>query len=168
MNINEKKSYKKLIIALGVGCCLVIIVICCILFLNRSTELETNAKKYIKQLSDVAGDIEVLDVVCFSKEDASSGKMSYNYLIVYKIDGNEDFAFFLGDKDVYAGNGNNGGDGTSSWEQNVYDLQALAAQKSYLEYLGQEKQLGIESDINVITEEDAASGAEGIIPLDIN
>ena len=153
----------KIIVSIVAVCCIVAIIIGVFIYKNRVTGLEANAKKYVKELENIIGNITVTDVVCFSHISYGEEEISYKYLIEYTYEGEKDFALFFDDEEIgYAGNGYNGGSSNDSMQISINNLNALSAQKDYLEYL-----LG-KGDNDVITAEDAAkNNAKGIIPLDM-
>ena len=158
----KKKINKKVLIPIIAVVAVIVIVFGIIKFANRATGLEANAKKYIKELESIVGDVEVFDVVCFSYIPYGEEEIEYKYLIEYKHNGREDFAVFLSDPELgYIGNGYNGGSTNDSMQESFNNMNALTCQKTYLEYLiGDEKP---------ITKEDAANNKKkGLIPLDMD
>ena len=157
----SKTIIKKLVIPIVAIVGVLVIVFDIIKFANRATGLEAEAKKYVKELENIVGNVEVFDVVCFSYIPYVEDEIEYKYLIEYKHNGREDFAVFLSDPELgYIGNGYNGGNTNDSMQASLNNMNALTCQKTYLQYLiGDEK---------VITREDAAHNKKkGLIPLDV-
>ena len=155
-------SKNKIIIFVVTLCCIIALIVSVFILNNRATGLEAEAKKYVKELENMVGTVDVENVVCFSYTSYGEEKISYKYLIIYTQNGKGDFALFLDDEEVgYAGNGYNGGNSNSDAQKTINNFNSLSAQKKYLEYL-----IG-EGDEDIITAEEAQNGAEGIIQLDV-
>lgn len=155
-------SKNKIIIFVVTFCCIIALVVGAFILNNRATGLEAEAKKYVKELENMIGTIDVENVVCFSYTSYGEEKISYKYLIIYTQNEKSDFALFLDDEEIgYAGNGYNGGSANSDTQKTLNNLNSASAIKKYLEYL-----MG-EGDEDIITAEDAQNGVKGKIQLDV-
>lgn len=155
-------SKNRIIIFVVTFCCIITLIVGVFILNNRATGLEAVAKKYVKELENMVGTVDVENVVCFSYTSYGEERISYEYLIIYTQNEKNDFALFLDDEKVgYAGNGYNGGNGNSDAQKTINNINSLSAMKKYLEYL-----IG-EGDEDIITAEDAQNGVEGIIQLDV-
>lgn len=152
---------KKILIPVGIVLVIALLVVGIVCFINRPTGLEAEAVKYVKQLEDIVGDVEVIDAVAFSYIPYGEEEIEYKFLIVYNGRNGEDFATFLSDPELgYIGNGYNGGSSNDDMQQTINNVNALSAQKTYLEYL-----IG---EVDAIDREDAENNKEkGLIQLDV-
>lgn len=130
-----KKIGKKKLIVIGAIAAVVVIFIMCVSLFSGGP-IESEAAKYIRETKKIDNVKEINAVVCISKKYYGHDENTLGYVVLYSTKNDSEFAYF--EEGVYKGNGDNGGDASSSDDRSFYNLHALSAIIEALEFIDDE------------------------------
>lgn len=130
-----KNTNSKKIIGLG-ATILVVIVVTLSFVLLGGNEIESDAKKYIRQTKKIDNVEEISAVGCI-RSVTDDGEERNGYIVFYiDDDENSEIAYFLNGE--YRGDGHNGGDAKNKDDEPFYNMGALNAGIKVLEFIDEE------------------------------
>ena len=130
----NKGNEKRIVVIIGI----VVIALMGIIGIRTllKSPIEKEASKYIREVKKIDEVESINGVVGIAKKEDDEEKITYGYVIFYSTKTDSEIAYFI--NDVYMGDGNNGGDATSSENELFYNLGASLAIVESIEFMDEE------------------------------